>query len=96
MCLSHGVHPNDYEQAKLEAVAVKRGLSPAECARQLLAASLPDPVSTDRTLDLFATWDAEDATDDPEEIERRNREWEAFKTNMNENRAVAGARLLYP
>ena len=40
----------------------------------------------DPTLALFAQWDAEDTTDDPEEIARRNREWEETKTNLEANR----------
>ena len=35
---------------------------------------------------LFAQWDAEDATDDPAEIARRNRAWEMTKANLEANR----------
>ncbi len=37
-------------------------------------------------LALFAQWDAEDATDDPEEIARRIQEWEETKANLQANR----------
>ncbi len=45
-----------------------------------------EPPREDPTLALFARWAAEDATDDPEEIARRNREWEETKTNLQANR----------
>lgn len=35
---------------------------------------------------LFAQWDAEDATDDPDEIARRNPEWETTKAALEANR----------
>jgi hypothetical protein len=35
---------------------------------------------------LFASWDAEDETDDPEEIARRQEEWEQLKQALNANR----------
>jgi|GEM_PF-713670 len=41
---------------------------------------------------LFAQWDAEDATDDPEEIARRNQEWEQTKSNLRANRFSLGGR----
>jgi hypothetical protein len=41
-------------------------------------------------------WWEEDATDDPEEIRRAEEELAEFKQAMNETRAAAGARLLYP
>lgn len=84
------------EAERLEAAARENGVSTEECARQVLVAHLPQARPGDRTLELFAQWEAEDATDDPEEIARRNREWEEFREGMNETRAAAGARLLYP
>jgi hypothetical protein len=84
------------EEARLRAAADRNGVSASECARQLLVTHLPPGEPKDRTLELFAQWEAEDATDDPEEIARRNREWEEFKANMNATRAGGGARLLYP
>jgi hypothetical protein len=84
------------EEARLRAAAASNGVSATECARQVLVTHLPPGELKDRTLELFAQWEAEDATEDPEEIARRNREWEEFKANMNATRAAAGARLLYP
>jgi hypothetical protein len=48
------------------------------------------------TLELFATWKAEDATLDPEKLREADEEVAAFKKAMNENRAATGARLLFP
>jgi hypothetical protein len=43
---------------------------------------------------MFAQWDAEDRTDDPAEIERRERDWEELKAALNANRG--SARKLFP
>lgn len=40
----------------------------------------------DPTLDLIARWDAEDATDDPDEIVRRQREAEEFMQSLARSR----------
>ena len=50
---------------------------------------------TDRTEALFAQWAAEDATDDPAEIEAAERELADFKANINANRALTGERPVY-
>lgn len=57
-------------------------------------AGLPEPME-DRTEELFAQWEAEDATDDPAEIEAAERELAEFKANMNANRALTGERPIY-
>ena len=44
---------------------------------------------------LFAQWQAEDATDDPEEIARRERDWEELKANLDANRGPH-QRKLFP
>jgi hypothetical protein len=87
---------SEEEGARLRATAARNGVSTAECARQVLVTHLPPEEPEDRTLELFAQWESEDATNDPEEIVRRNREWEEFKASINATRAAAGARLLYP
>jgi hypothetical protein len=84
------------EEARLQAAAREQGLEPAECAHRLLTEHLPAVDPEDRTLELFAAWDAEDATDDPEEIQRRNREWEELKAQMNETRTQLGMEPLFP
>jgi hypothetical protein len=84
------------DEARLAAAARERGMDPAEFARELLREHMPPLAPGEATRALFAVWDAEDATDDPEEIAARNREWEEFKADVNATRAAAGARLIYP
>jgi hypothetical protein len=48
------------------------------------------------TLELFAKWRVEDATDDPKELRAAEQDLAEFKKAMNENRAATGARLLFP
>jgi hypothetical protein len=91
------------EEARLQAAAREQGLDPTDCARRLLIEHLPplradsaQASERDRTLELFEQWEAEDATDDPEEIARRNQEWEELKAQMNATRAELGAEPLFP
>jgi len=42
--------------------------------------------------EMFASWDVEDATDDPQEIARRQQEWEELKQALNANR-TSGRKL---
>jgi len=46
-------------------------------------------------IDLLNAWDAEDATDNPEEIAQRQAEWEEFKTGMNAAHS-SSKRVIYP
>ena len=84
------------EAARLYATAQKNGVSASECARQVLAAHLPPAEPTDRTLELLAQWEAEDATEDPDEIRRAEEELAELKAGLNAPRAAAGLRLLFP
>lgn len=84
------------EEARLRIAAEKEGVDPAECVRRLLAEHLPSLRPGEATRALFAAWNEEDATDDPEEIARRNQEWEELKAGLNANRAATGERLLFP
>jgi len=45
-------------------------------------------------LAMLEEWDREDETDDPEEIARRQVQWEEFKRGMNENHT--SDRIIYP
>ncbi len=45
-------------------------------------------------LAMLEEWDKEDKTDDPEEIARRQADWEEFKKGMNENHT--SDRIIYP
>ena len=48
------------------------------------------------TLELLAAWKTEDATSDPEKLREADEEIATFKKTMNESRAAAGARPLFP
>jgi hypothetical protein len=84
------------EEARLQAAARSLGVDPVECARRVLAEHLPPVQPGAATLALFAAWEAEDATDDPEELAARQREWDELKADMNASRAATGEGLLYP
>jgi hypothetical protein len=47
------------------------------------------------TLELLATWKAEDATTDLDELRQADVEVAEFKKAMNDSRAASGARLLF-
>jgi hypothetical protein len=48
------------------------------------------------TLELLASWKAQDATTDPELIRAADEEVAEFMKAMNKNRAATGERLLFP
>ncbi|HLK58777.1 MAG TPA: hypothetical protein VKU00_19550 [Chthonomonadaceae bacterium] len=51
----------------------------------------PAPDAENQALiDLLRAWREEDATDDPNELERRDAELAEFKANLNANRAQSG------
>jgi hypothetical protein len=84
------------EEARLHAAARSLGVDPVECARRVLSEHLPPAQPGVATLALFATWEAEDATDDPEELAARQREWDELKASMNASRAATGEGPLFP
>lgn len=52
-----------------------------------------------KTLDLMAAirqWQTEDATDDPDELDRREQETAAHHAALDQSRHEAGMRLLFP
>ena len=62
------------------------------------AGLVPVPSSSDldtATLDLLASWRAEDATDDAEELRLAEVEIAAFMKAMNDNRSRTGEGQLY-
>lgn len=87
--------PQEIEQ-RLKSAAMRLGLDEAEYATRLIEQSLPPATqSVDRaTLDLLASWDAEDLCDDPAELARRERDWTEFSTSMNKH--SLSARAIYP
>ena len=90
-------------ESRLKIVATRRGVGPEVVAKQILEENLPAAETQKHpdqaTLDLFARWDAEDETSDPEEIVRRQAEVEEFKQAMNRNRLASegpNARKIFP
>ncbi|MGB7158694.1 MAG: hypothetical protein WBD40_11545 [Tepidisphaeraceae bacterium] len=84
-------------EARLQEAAKRQGVEPSEYANKLLEEALPHPDQA--TLDLLARLSTEDPTDDPEEIARREAEFEEFKAGMNRNRLESdgpNARIPYP
>jgi len=81
-------------EAALAEDARRKGTTPEELAldnlRQKYVAHMALSSTTGKPVSpmvaLFAQWAAEDATDDPEEIARRNREWKETKANLAANR----------
>lgn len=51
-----------------------------------------DSIDNSAALELLARWRAEDATDDPKEIEAAERDLLEFKRGMN----AAGGRIIFP
>lgn len=67
----------------------------AAFAKRLMASLEKPPSSRSLAMQaLLAAWDAEDATDDPRELEQRRKDFEDFKKAMNQNRS--SERPLYP
>ena len=75
-------------ETRLRSAAQSRGVAPEEWVKAMLEQNLPLPKTkgANSLAELFAQWEAEDATDDPAEIARRQKEWEELKQAMNENR----------
>ena len=48
------------------------------------------------TLELLASWRAQDATNDPDELRAAEQELSEFRKAMNNNRIQAGELPLYP
>jgi hypothetical protein len=90
--------PTDLE-VRLRDEAARAGMSPEEYVRRLIERTIPAAGAARYTLDLFAQWEAEEATSDPAELERRRHEAEAFMEGMNRNRIESegpAARKPYP
>ena len=73
-------------ESRLRGLAARQGIDAAEYARKLIESALPLGPADQATLDLLDQWDREKATDDPEEIARRQADVKAFMDGMNRNR----------
>ena len=79
---------------ELNREAERRGLKPQDCATQIIRERLPAIERARAARALFAEWEAEDATDDPNELAARQLEWEQLKQGLNANRS--SGRKLFP
>jgi DNA mismatch repair ATPase MutL len=88
------------EEERLKRAAQQEGMDIEQYAKQRLGLTespQSGPDAKNRALiELLESWRREDATDDEEELERRDAEWEELKANLNANRAATGERLLFP
>lgn len=88
--------PADIED-RLKNEASRRGVDPGEFATRLLDAALREPDHA--TLRVLSRWEAENHTDDPAEVARRQEEFREFKEAMNRSRLELegpGSRKPYP
>ena len=89
-------------ESRLKSAATRQGVEPEVYAKQIIERHLPladHPAKDQATLDLLARWDAEDATNDPNEIASRRKEVDDFKKTINDNRSQAegpNSRRIYP
>ena len=86
--------PPDLEQ-RLRHTAARDGVDAAEYVRRVLLEKLGGEAAPDEaTLQLLCAWDAEDATEDPRELQSRQKDWERFKQALNESHS--SNRRVYP
>ena len=83
--------PEDVAE-ELQREASRRGVEVAPFAVQLLRENLSASERARGLRDLFAKWAAEDATNDPAELAKRQQEWEQIRDALNENR-TSGRKL---
>lgn len=78
------------EEARLQEMAQTKGVNMVQYARQQLGLAEPTVLVPDAEnqalIDLMKQWIAEDATDDPEELARRDADTEELLKNLKANR----------
>jgi hypothetical protein len=79
---------------RLRSEAERLGVDVQQCAVQMIQNSFPTAERARALRQLFSEWAAEDATDDPAELARRQNEWAELKHALNANRA--SGRKLFP
>lgn len=100
---------NPETEAKLIRFATSRGLAPDMALDELLDLSIEQKAEDARvrnraialeqaaaTKVLFDQWSLEDATDDPEELKRRDQEALELQLALNANRRETGERVPFP
>jgi uncharacterized protein YggE len=86
-------------EARLREQAERAKMEPGVYASSLIERGLTVGPPDQATLDLLARWKAEDRTDDPEEIGRREADVQEFMQEMNRTKREmegANARIPYP
>lgn len=86
-------------ERRLNGEASRLGVDAADYAKKLIVNALSQSPVHELALDALSKWEALNETDDPEEIARRQQEFEEFKEGMNRNRLEAGgpgAGKVYP
>lgn len=89
-------------EVRLMAEASRRGIAADQLAEQLIDAALPKAHNSrpnQSSIDLLNEWEAETATDDLQEIARRQAEFEEFKRELNQTRLATDgpdARVPFP
>lgn len=78
---------------RVQARAQERGMALAEYVTKLIEEALPAEPNA-RAVSLLKAWEAEDATEDPAELEARRADWEATKVDLNESHG--SDRKLFP
>lgn len=84
-------------ETRLQEAARREGIEPDEYANKLLEKALPH--RNQSTIDLLNKWEAENWTDDPEEIARQQAEGEEFMRSLAQSRIDMegpNARKLWP
>ncbi len=87
---------------RLNAEASRRGIRAEQLVEQLIDAAIPvngAAQPNQSSIDILAAWEAETATDDPAELERRQSEFEEFKKELNRTRIMTDgpdARVPFP
>jgi hypothetical protein len=76
-------------ESHIKGEASRRGIPAEEYLRQLILSQLPTSPSVPSVSKLFERWAGEDPVSDADDAAIRNRELEAFKRDMNENRAAS-------
>ncbi|HET6249733.1 MAG TPA: hypothetical protein VFE47_18735 [Tepidisphaeraceae bacterium] len=84
-------------EERLKLAAERTGDEPQVIAKRVLEENLPRAI--DATRALFAKWEREDATTDPVELKRRQKEGDELMRNLDRNRRESEgpqARKLWP
>ena len=86
------------QEQQLQDAARLEGMDAAGLAKKLVTERLTHTSSDnshhDRTLELFADWERQDAEMTPEEIEQERLLWEEFQHDINATRTAQGMRQL--